>query len=242
MVCPIVCGSAADPVTGPRVCGVEAVDRVQLKLAKNGRGPIVVHEAFIFLSASATTTSPRSTSSTSAPMAKSPGRFRSPCRRPGRRPPKGARGHPPPPSAQHPWSHRRTGDRTQGGPHRSGAHPQCTSIRARQHHLKTNGPGNFVVTNRRRIRSACGLDRPCFARKRGGGVQGRAGLFLRGKKRKAFVASTETNLHADALCFMVKTWTIHKTIETVSNNGWRFGGGWRLVAVGGWRRLAAGGP
>ena len=40
----------------------------------------------------------------------------------------------------------------------------------------------------------------------------------------------------DALCFMVKTRTRHKTIETVLNNGWRLvavGGGWRLVVLGG---------
>ena len=43
---------------------------------------------------------------------------------------------------------------------------------------------------------------------------------------------TETDVHGDALCFMVKTWARHKTTETVMNNGWR------LVAVGGGRRLA----
>ena len=54
-----------------------------------------------------------------------------------------------------------------------------------------------------------------------------------GKKR--FVTPTETNVHTDALCFMVKTWARHKTTETVLNNGWQLavGGGWRLVAVGG---------
>ena len=60
---------------------------------------------------------------------------------------------------------------------------------------------------------------------------------------------TETNVHGDALCFVVKTWTRHKTTERVLNTvgGWRLSdsavGGWRLVVVGGWRRLAAvGGP
>ena len=60
--------------------------------------------------------------------------------------------------------------------------------------------------------------------------------------RKEFVTPTETKLHGDALCFMVKTWARHKTTETVLNSGWRLaavgsrrlavGGGWRLAAVG----------
>ena len=41
----------------------------------------------------------------------------------------------------------------------------------------------------------------------------------------------------DALCFMVKTWTRHKTTEARLNNGW-----WRLAVGGGWRWLAVGGP
>ena len=36
-------------------------------------------------------------------------------------------------------------------------------------------------------------------------------------KKKAFVMPTETNVQGDAVCFMVKTWAIHKT--TVLNNG-----------------------
>ena len=70
--------------------------------------------------------------------------------------------------------------------------------------------------------------------------QGRAaGLSLRGKKE--FVTPTETNLHGDALCFIIKPRTIHKTTEASSNNGWRLAvGGWRL-AVGGCWRLAVGG-
>ena len=68
----------------------------------------------------------------------------------------------------------------------------------------------------------------------------------------------ETNIHTDALCFMVKTRARHKTTETVLHNGWRLvavggwglvvGGGWRLavgggwwLAVGGWWRLVVGG-
>ena len=80
-----------------------------------------------------------------------------------------------------------------------------------------------------------------------------AGLSLRGKKkeRKRFVTPTETNVHGDALCFMVKTWATHKTTETVLNTGWRLAvgrwwrlaadGDWQLVVGGGWRRLAVGG-
>ena len=56
---------------------------------------------------------------------------------------------------------------------------------------------------------------------------------------------TETNVHGDALCFMVKTWARHKTTEESLNNGWRLAvvGGWGLgvVAVGGWWRLVASG-
>ena len=69
------------------------------------------------------------------------------------------------------------------------------------------------------------------------------GAVLEGEKKKGFVTPTRTNVHGDALCFMVKTWARHKTTETGLNNGWRLvavggwwvaGGGWRL-AGGGWR-------
>ena len=77
----------------------------------------------------------------------------------------------------------------------------------------------------------------------------RSRATLKGEK-KGFVMPTETNVHGDALCFMVKTWA---TTETALNNGWRLtapggwrlrlaaGGGWRLVAVGGWWLVAVGG-
>ena len=60
------------------------------------------------------------------------------------------------------------------------------------------------------------------------------GLSLKGGKRTGFVTPTETNLHGDALCFMVKTWARQKTTEALLNSGWRLrrlvvGGGWRLV-------------
>ena len=53
------------------------------------------------------------------------------------------------------------------------------------------------------------------------------------------VTSTEKNLQGDALCFMVKAWTRHKTTEALLNNGWRLAAavGWWFVAVGGWQRL-----
>ena len=75
-----------------------------------------------------------------------------------------------------------------------------------------------------------------------------------GKKiKKGFATPTETNVHEEALCFMVKTWATHNTTETVLNNGWQLVavGSWRqlvavgvrrLVAVGGWRLVAVGGP
>ena len=58
---------------------------------------------------------------------------------------------------------------------------------------------------------------------------------------KNIATPTETSVHRDALCFLVKTWARHKTTEALLNNDWRLAavGGWRL-AVGGWR-LAVGG-
>ena len=63
-----------------------------------------------------------------------------------------------------------------------------------------------------------------------------------GEKKKRVVTPTETNVHGEALCFMVKTWARHMTTETLLNNGWQLevGGGWRLT-VGGWRLVVAGG-
>ena len=64
------------------------------------------------------------------------------------------------------------------------------------------------------------------------------------KKRKGSATPTETNVHGDAPCFMVKTWIRHKTDCTMV-------GGWRLAVHGWWRwamgggagwRLAVGGP
>ena len=50
----------------------------------------------------------------------------------------------------------------------------------------------------------------------------------------------ETNLHGDALCFVVRTWARHKTMETVLNNGWQLTvEGWRLAVGGGWWSLGA---
>ena len=70
-----------------------------------------------------------------------------------------------------------------------------------------------------------------------------AGLSLRREGGgEAFFTPTETNVR-DALCFMVKIWTRHKTTETVLNNGWRLavvGGGWWQLAVCGWRLVVGG--
>ena len=74
--------------------------------------------------------------------------------------------------------------------------------------------------------------------------QARSWTGLSFRRRQAFVTPTETNVHGDALCFMVNKWARHKTTETVLNNGWRLvavGGWWRLVAVGGWWLVAVGG-
>ena len=63
------------------------------------------------------------------------------------------------------------------------------------------------------------------------------------KKKKGLVTPTETKLHGYALCFMVETWTRHRTTEALLNISWRWlavVGSCRL-AVGGWWRLAVGG-
>ena len=72
---------------------------------------------------------------------------------------------------------------------------------------------------------------------REGGVPG---LSLR--RKKTFVTLTETNVHGDALCFMVKTWT-HTTTEALLNNGWWLAavGGWWRLAVDGWQLVVVGG-
>ena len=74
------------------------------------------------------------------------------------------------------------------------------------------------------------------------------------RKKGGFVTPTETNVHGDALRFIVKAWARHKTAERVLSNGWRLvavgglaaGGWWWLVvwrlAVGGGWRWAVGGP
>ena len=73
----------------------------------------------------------------------------------------------------------------------------------------------------------------------GGGVPVEFRDVHKGKENeneKEFVMPTETNVHGEALCFMVNTWAIHKTTEALLPNNC-----WRLAAVGGWR-LAVGGP
>ena len=81
--------------------------------------------------------------------------------------------------------------------------------------------------------------------------------FLKGGGgRKGFVTPTETNVHGDALCFMVIGPSL---IQRLAVGGWRLAtvgggwclavagcwlvvvGGWRLAAVGSWRLLAVGG-
>ena len=61
-----------------------------------------------------------------------------------------------------------------------------------------------------------------------------SGAVLKAKKR-GFVTPTETNVHGDALCFMIKPWAKpQRQYRTMF-------GGWRRLAVGGWRLLALGG-
>ena len=64
-----------------------------------------------------------------------------------------------------------------------------------------------------------------------GSLANEQGCLEGGEKRKGFV--TPMNVHRDALCFMVKTWAIHKTTDIERSSAVR--GGWRFVAVGDWR-------
>ena len=61
--------------------------------------------------------------------------------------------------------------------------------------------------------------------------QGPPGLSLRGTTR-TFLTPTETNVHGDALCFMIMGPPLLQRVAV--------GGGWRL-AVGGWRLVVPGG-
>ena len=60
-----------------------------------------------------------------------------------------------------------------------------------------------------------------------------ARLYLRGKKKESetFVTPTETNVHGDALCFLVMAPSL---LQSLAVDGW-----WRL-AVGGWRLVVPG--
>ena len=66
----------------------------------------------------------------------------------------------------------------------------------------------------------------------------RAVLKGKKKKRKGLETPTATNVHGDALCFMVMGPFV---LQRSTVGGWRrlVVCGWRLVAVGGWRSLGA---
>ena len=61
---------------------------------------------------------------------------------------------------------------------------------------------------------------------------GGAGLSFRGRK-KTFVTPTETNVHRNALCFMVMGPSL---LQRLAVGGW-----WRLAVGGGWRLVVPGG-
>ena len=68
--------------------------------------------------------------------------------------------------------------------------------------------------------------------------RGRSQGCLEGEKRKKEkVTPTETNLHGDALCFMVIG---RPLLRRLAVGGWRrlVVGGWWLAGIGGWQRLA----
>ena len=69
-------------------------------------------------------------------------------------------------------------------------------------------------------------------------MEGRA--VLKGEK-KTFATPTETNVHGDALCFMVMEPSL---LQKLTVGGWwrlAVGGWWRLAAVGGWWGLVVSG-
>ena len=79
-----------------------------------------------------------------------------------------------------------------------------------------------------------------------------AGLSLKGKGKKTFVTSKETNVHGDALCLMVLGPSLLQRLAVGGGwwglavvGGWRLaavgGGWWGLAVVGGWRLAAVGG-
>ena len=119
---------------------------------------------------------------------------------------------------------------TDSGPPSDGPPPSTGSA----HGGQTNCP---TVPNRPLV----GVNRPTHRHQRTGHGRPRTRAVLKGGggRRKWFITPTETNVHADALCFMAEAWARHKTTEPALNNGWRLvavGGGWWLVAVGGgWR-------
>ena len=58
--------------------------------------------------------------------------------------------------------------------------------------------------------------------------------------KKTLVKPTETNVHGDALCFMVMGPSL---LQRLAVGGWRLVGigGWLLMAVGRWQLVAVGG-
>ena len=69
-----------------------------------------------------------------------------------------------------------------------------------------------------------------------------------GKRKKENGSERQQKRTWDALCFMVKAWTSHRSIveQGLAAGGWRrlaADGGWQLVVggVGGWRLVAVGG-
>ena len=70
--------------------------------------------------------------------------------------------------------------------------------------------------------------------------RGVGGLSSTGKN--PFITPTETNVHEDALCIMVKGPSpLQKLRLAVGGGWWSAGGWWRLAAFGSWRLVAVGG-
>ena len=74
-------------------------------------------------------------------------------------------------------------------------------------------------------------------------LQLRQGCPSEEKEKKAFAMPTETKVHRDALCSVVKMGKTKRRSSRMVGGWWRLavGGGWRLAVGGGWRLAVGGG-
>ena len=119
--------------------------------------------------------------------------------------------------------------------HRGAPHThmqQCSAVQCKLHTIKVTPTLTHNIqmgSHTEPLAVFCQPQRRVFQRAGGRGGQG---CPERGGKRKRFITPTETNVHGDALCFMVMGPSLLQRLAV---------GGWRLAAVGGWWELAVGG-